>query len=118
MISQAKLAVVKIQIYFGRRFLFAMCSATDSYDIALSAQNVDICEYMFDGDGADPHAQDKLDYSHILLSKILFLWKILKYKYSGIDATQNRKLKELDFSFCSFSAVGPSPNNAVKIARK
>ena len=76
-----------------------MCSATDSYDIALSAQNVDICEYMFDGDGADPHAQDKLDYSQTFAFKDFVLVKNPnQYEYSSIDATQNRKLKkELDF---------------------
>ena len=54
-----------------------MCSATDSYDIALSAQHVDICEYMFDGDGIDPHAQDKLDYSQTFAFKDFVLVKIL-----------------------------------------
>ena len=80
-----------------------MCSATDSYDIALSAQHVDICEYMFDGDGADPHAQDKLDYSQTFAFKDFVLEKNPnQYEYSSIDATQNRKLKkELDFLFCS-----------------
>ena len=100
-VSQAKLAVAKkIQEFtLGGGFLFAMCSATDSYDIALSAQNVDICEYMFDGDGADPHAQDKLDYSHTFAFKDFVLVKNPnQYEYSSIDATQNRKLKkELDF---------------------
>jgi hypothetical protein len=38
----------------GGGFLFAMCSATDSYDIALAAEGVDICESVFDGDAADP----------------------------------------------------------------
>ena len=80
-----------------------MCSATDSYDIALSAQHVDICEYMFDGDGIDPHAQDKLDYSQTFAFKDFVLVKNPnQYEYSSIDATQNRKLKkELDFLFCS-----------------
>lgn len=100
-VSEAKLAVAKkIQEFtLGGGFLFAMCSATDSYDIALSAQHVDICEYMFDGDGADPHAQDKLDYSHTFAFKDFILVKNPnQYEYSSIDATQSRKLKkELDF---------------------
>ena len=100
-VSEAKLAVAKKikEFTLGGGFLFAMCSATDSYDIALSAQNVDICEYMFDGDGADPHAQDKLDYSHTFAFKDFILVKNPnQYEYSSIDATQNRKLKkELDF---------------------
>jgi len=40
-----------------------MCSATDTYDIALSAEGVDICESMYDGDPIDPQAQRKLDFS-------------------------------------------------------
>ena len=47
-------------------FLFAMCSATDSYDIALAAHNTDICAQMYDGDAADPDAQSKLDFSNTL----------------------------------------------------
>jgi len=47
-------------------FLFAMCSATDSYDISLVAENVDICASMFDGDAADANAQSKLDFSRSL----------------------------------------------------
>jgi len=100
-VSESKLAVAKkIQEFtLGGGFLFAMCSATDSYDIALSAQHVDICEYMFDGDRSDPNAQDKLDYSHTFAFKDFILVKNPnQYEYSSIDATQNRKLKkELDF---------------------
>ena len=43
--------------------MFAMCSATDTYDIALAAMNVDICASVFDGDPIDPQAQEKLDFS-------------------------------------------------------
>ena len=100
-VSEAKLAVAKKikEFTLGGGFLFAMCSATDSYDIALSAQHVDICEYMFDGDGADPDAQNKLDYSQTFAFKDFVLVKNPnQYEYSSIDATQNRKLKkELDF---------------------
>ena len=64
-VSQLKLAVAqKIRDFAaGGGYLFAMCSATDSYDIALAAEGVDICEKMFDGDGADPKMNSKLDYS-------------------------------------------------------
>ena len=52
-VSQQKGAVAQsIAAYVNEGgFLFAMCSATDSYDIALAAINIDICEPMFDGDG-------------------------------------------------------------------
>ena len=64
-VSQLKLAVAKKIRDFvtGGGFLFAMCSATDSYDIALACEGVDICESMFDGDGADPNMNNKIDYS-------------------------------------------------------
>lgn len=64
-VSQLKLAVAKkINEYvFGGGFLFAMCSATDSYDIALAAEGVDICASIYDYDSADPLMNEKLDYS-------------------------------------------------------
>ena len=64
-VSLMKLAVAKKikDFVVGGGYLFAMCSATDSYDIALSAEGVDICDQMFDGDPADPKMNSKLDYS-------------------------------------------------------
>ncbi|MBI2270792.1 MAG: asparagine synthetase B [Bacteroidetes bacterium] len=64
-VSMMKLAVAqKIRDFTaGGGFLFAMCSAPDSYDIALAAEGVDICESMFDGDPADPAMNSKLDYT-------------------------------------------------------
>jgi hypothetical protein len=64
-VSHLKLAVAKRvkQYVLGGGFLFAMCSATESFDIALAAEGLDICESTFDGDEADPHAQEKLDFS-------------------------------------------------------
>src|SRR5690606_34851981 len=64
-VSEEKLAVAKkIRDYVvGGGFMFAMCSATDSFDIALAADGVDICEPMFDGDASDPGYQNKIDYS-------------------------------------------------------
>lgn len=67
-------------------FLFAMCSATDSYDIALAAHNVDICAQMFDGDAADPNAQEKLDYSNTLaFTDFKLEMNPYVYEYSDID---------------------------------
>lgn len=64
-VSQMKLAVAqKIRDFTsGGGFLFAMCSAPDSYDIALAAEGLDICENMFDGDGTTPNYNSKLDFS-------------------------------------------------------
>ena len=108
-VSQLKLAVsLKIKEYCaGGGFLFAMCSATDSYDIALAAQNTDICEHMFDGDPADPGAQQKLDYSHSLaFEKFDLVDNPLIYEFSDIDVTQRRRVpKTLDeFTLFEFSA--------------
>ena len=63
-VSELKLAVaIKIKNFVSQGgFMFAMCAATDSYDIALAAQNVDICQSMFDGDPNDPGMQNKLNY--------------------------------------------------------
>src|SRR5690606_8888967 len=67
-VSDSKLAVaLKIRDFVvGGGFMFAMCSATDSFDIALSAEGVDICEPMFDGDPSDPDYQSKIDYDKTL----------------------------------------------------
>lgn len=47
-------------------FLFAMCSAADSLDIALATQGVDIVCAPVDGTPMDPQAQEKLDTSATL----------------------------------------------------
>ncbi len=53
--------------------MFAMCSATDSFDIALSAEGIDICEPMFDGDASEGNYQTQNGLlQKLLLSKILF----------------------------------------------
>ncbi len=108
-VSDAKLAVVqKIKEFtVGGGFLFAMCSATDSSDSALAAQGVDICEYMFDGDGADSQAQEKLDFEQTFaFQNFQLVTNPNQYEYSSIDATQTRRLKkELDFfALFDFSA--------------
>lgn len=108
-VSKAKLEVaLKIREFTaGGGFLFAMCSATDTYDIALAAKDVDICEYMFDGDGADPQAQEKLNYDNTFAFKDFSLVKNPnQYEYSSIDATRTRKLSQsLDFfTLFEFSA--------------
>jgi len=67
-------------------FLFAMCSATDSYDIALAAENTDICDVMYDGDPPDRDAQAKLDFSKTFaFTDFLLERNPLRYEYSDID---------------------------------
>ena len=108
-VSKQKLAVsLKIKEFInGGGFLFAMCSATDSYDIALAAQNTDICAYMFDGDPMDSGAQSKLDYSQTLAFKdFRLVTNPNQYEFSSIDATSSRKINsEVDFfTLFDFSA--------------
>ena len=108
-VSKAKLEVVlKIREFTaGGGFLFAMCSATDTYDIALAAKDIDICEYMFDGDGIDPLAQEKLNFDNTFAFKNFTIEKNPNiYEFSSIDATRTRKLSQsLDFfTLFEFSA--------------
>jgi hypothetical protein len=87
-VSDEKKAVARaIKEFIGNGgFMFAMCSATDSYDIALAAENVDICDVMFDGDPPDHNAQQKLNFSKTLAFENFTLDKNpLRYEYSDID---------------------------------
>ncbi|MDZ7764584.1 MAG: asparagine synthetase B [Melioribacteraceae bacterium] len=85
--NMEKAVVFEIRDYIANGgFLFAMCSATDSYDIALSAANVDIVDRMFDGDPPDANAQDKLDFSQTLAFENFELeMNPYIYEYSNID---------------------------------
>jgi len=87
-VSELKKAVARsIKEYISAGgFMFAMCSATDTYDIALAAENTDICDAMYDGDPPDPDAQSRLDFSRTLAFTNFTLEKNpLRYEYSDID---------------------------------
>ncbi|GLB49930.1 asparagine synthetase B [Neptunitalea lumnitzerae] len=108
-VSEEKLAVaLKIRDYvIGGGFMFAMCSATDSFDIALSAEGVDICEPMFDGDPSEANYQSKIDYSKTFAFTNFTLERNPSvYEFSSIDMTRKRRVPmELDyFSLMEFSA--------------
>jgi hypothetical protein len=108
-VSQLKLAIAKKikEFIIGGGYLFAMCSATDSYDVALSAESTDICEKMYDGDAQDPNAQSKLDYSKSLAFKDFNLVvNPYEYEYSDIDMTTKRRVAmQADyFTLFTFSA--------------
>lgn len=111
-VSQLKLAVVKrIKDYVaGGGFMFAMCSATDSYDIALSVDGVDICADIYDGDPADPNAQSKVDYSKCLaFTNFQLIMDPLVYEYSTIDNDASSRKRKVDpdedyFTLFDFSA--------------
>ncbi|WP_411894782.1 asparagine synthetase B [Winogradskyella sp. A2] len=108
-VSDAKLDVaLKIRDYVvGGGFMFAMCSATDSFDIALSAENVDICEPMFDGDGSDPGYQNKIDFTKTFAFKDYLLERSPNvYEFSSIDMTRKRQIpfKTDYFTLMEYSA--------------
>jgi hypothetical protein len=109
-VSQLKLAVVKRikEFVAGGGFLFAMCSATDSFDIALAAEGVDICERMFDGDPADPQAQQKLDYEKTMaFTDFRLEMNAYEYEFSNIDNRPNERGLRQDndyFTLFEFSA--------------
>ncbi len=95
-VSQMKLAVAKKIRDFtsGGGFLFAMCSAPDSYDIALSAEGLDICESMFDGDGTTPNYNSKLDYTKTFaFTNFVLSTNPNEYNKSNIDTYNVRKQK-------------------------
>ncbi|MCH8234089.1 MAG: asparagine synthetase B [Bacteroidetes bacterium] len=109
-VSLLKLEVVKkIRDYVaGGGFLFAMCSATDTYDIALAADGVDILDRIYDGDPMDPRAQQKLDYSKSFAFQDFVISRDpLEYEFSNIDNNpQERGLSEANdyFHLFEFSA--------------
>ncbi len=109
-VSELKLAVVKtIKSYVGGGgFLFAMCSGTDTFDIALAAEDVDIVPTQFDGDPVDPNANELLDYSKTLAFenfKVVLDPAIYEHADIDIEVDINRISESLDyFTLFNFSA--------------
>jgi len=94
-VSQMKLAVAQRVKEFiaGGGYMFSMCSAPDSFDVALAAKNVDICDVMFDGDPIEPNAQQKLNYDNCLaFTDFTISTNPHEYEISSIDATNNRNV--------------------------
>lgn len=111
-VSELKLAVAQNLKNFviGGGFLFTMCSGTDSFDIALAAQGIDLCASVFDGDPADPRAQDKLNFDQTFAFHDFHLVQDpLVYEYSDIDASDLRTKGQISekmdqFTLFDFSA--------------
>lgn len=111
-VSQLKLATVKKirDFCLGGGFLFAMCSATDTYDIALAAENTDICWQMYDGDGMDPNCQKKLDFNNTIAFKDFRVdTDPLAYNFADINSRPNTGPKLIEekndyFNLFEFSA--------------
>ena len=108
-VSQEKGAVAKKirDFVIGGGFMFAMCSATDSFDIALVADGVDICEAMFDGDLSEASYQSKLNFNNSFAFKNFNLERRPEqYEFSDIDMTLKRQIPpDKDyFTLMEFSA--------------
>ena len=110
-VSQMKLvSAKKIRDFVaGGGYLFSMCSAPDSYDVALAAEGIDICDVMFDGNPPDPDAQSKLDYSKCFAFQNFSInTNPYEYEISSIDVTITRPralTKSTDlFTLFDFSA--------------
>ena len=119
-VSHLKLAIVKkIQNFvLGGGFLFAMCSATETFDLAISAEGLDICDRVFDGDPMTPQAQSKLNFENTFAFENFTLNKnYLDYEFSDIDTKiQNRRgVKEENdfFNLFEFSAKWDPYSNHV-----
>ena len=126
-VSDLKLDVsLKIRDYVvGGGFMFAMCSATDSFDIALSAEGIDICETMFDDDPSDPGYQGKINYDNTFAFKNFILERSpMVYEFSSIDMTSKRKInKETDYFtsnglFCKMGSYTNYVNSKSHFANK
>ena len=108
-VSKLKLAVSKKirNFVIGGGFMFAMCSATDSFDIALSADDVDIAESMFDGDPSESNYQSKINFNKTFAFKDFNLIRNpTTYEFSTIDMTTKRLIPKTSdyFSLIEFSA--------------
>ena len=108
-VSEQKLAVSKKirDFVIGGGFMFAMCSATDSFDISLAAEGIDICESMFDGDPSEIDYQEKLDFNKTFAFKDFTLVRNpTEYEFSSIDMTAKRNIQRTSdyFSLQEYSA--------------
>lgn len=96
-VSEMKLGVAKKirDFTMGGGFLFAMCSATDSYDIALAMEGVDVCESMYDHDAADPNMNKKIDYTKTFaFDNFTLSTNPYEYEFSTIDTYNSRRQKQ------------------------
>ncbi len=107
-VPDLKLAVaLKIQEFVaGGGYMFAMCSAPESIDITLAAQNTDIVHEVFDGKPMDPNAQDKLDYSNTFaFTDFEIVTNPYEYAKSSIDVPKTGRNEKTDFfTLFEFSA--------------
>lgn len=111
-VSNEKKAVArKIKEYVGNGgFLFAMCSGTDTFDIALAAEGIDIAPTQFDGDPVTPDARGRLDFSKTLaFTDFSISLDPMEYEHSDIDIDTPIQINQVDqtldfFTLFEFSA--------------
>lgn len=104
-VSQMKGAVARRIKEFtaGGGFLFSMCSGTDSYDIALASEGLDICEKMYDGDGVTSNYNTKLDFGKTFAFRDFHLsTNPMEYEFSDIDMTTQRRVPRTEDVFVLF----------------
>ncbi len=106
-----KRVALKIKNYIANGgFVFAMCSATDSFDIALACQNTDIAHEVFDNTPIDYNYKSKLNFENgIVFENYELYTDPMIYEYSNIDIPSshipNSRSPEQDyFSLFEFSA--------------
>jgi hypothetical protein len=103
-VSEQKRAVAQtIKEFVGNGgFLFAMCSGTDTFDIALASEGIDIAPTPFDGDPVDPNAQEQLDFSKSLaFENFSISLNPLEYEHADIDVPV--AINEIDQSLDFFT---------------
>ncbi|MCU0329299.1 MAG: hypothetical protein MUE53_09935 [Chitinophagales bacterium] len=93
---------IKAFIYNGG-FLFAMCSATDTYDIALAAHQTDICHEVFDGDPIESDFDKKLNFDNALaFQNYQLVLNPYEYEHSSIDRPKGYQISEDEDFFLLF----------------
>ncbi|TVQ08734.1 MAG: asparagine synthetase B [Bacteroidetes bacterium] len=107
-VADLKLAVARSiqQFVAGGGYMFAMCSAPESLDIALAAEGVDIVHEVFDGTPMDPNAQDRLDFNRTFaFQNFQIVTNPFEYAKSDIDVPKTGRDQRTDFfSLFEFSA--------------
>jgi hypothetical protein len=122
-VSDEKRTVARaIKDYSARGgFVFAMCSATETMDMSLAAEDVDIVPQELDGDPVDPDCQERLDYSKCLaFTDFEVSTDAYKYEHSNIDTGPEKVAARMGlesdyFTLFDFSAkLDPVPTMLVQ----
>ncbi|SDK81679.1 Por secretion system C-terminal sorting domain-containing protein [Catalinimonas alkaloidigena] len=82
-------------------FLFAMCAGTDTYDIALATEGLDVHDVMYDGDSMNTADFDRLDFTQTFAFQNFQIsqdWR--EYEFSTIDhVMMERRVSEKNDTF-------------------